>query len=229
MNSARRQALIAASLMVGAAALAHVATPRVRTADLAPPLDLERLVPKSFGPWRVDTNLPVILPSPDVQAKLDAIYNQVLSRTYVDGGGQRVMLSMAYGGDQSDGMSIHLPEVCYPAQGFEVRRRRQAHWTIEGRAMPVVQLETRLSQRNEPVTYWIVVGDEVVPSRTAQKIVKMRYGLRGQIPDGMLVRVSSIDGDAARAFGTQAAFARALQAAIAPELRWRVFGQATAA
>lgn len=225
MTASRRKALVALALMGGAAALAHVATPRIRTADLDPPPDLEKLFPRAFGDWRVDTSLPVILPAPDVQAKLDAIYNQVVSRTYVNREGYRVMLSVAYGGDQSDGMSIHLPEVCYPAQGFEVRQRRQSQWVVDGHPMPVVQLVTKLSARNEPVSYWIVVGDEVVPSRTAQKLVKMRYGLKGQIPDGMLVRVSSVDIDAQRAFAQQAAYASALVAAIEPAHRWRVAGR----
>ncbi len=228
MTLTRRKALVAAVLMGSAAAGAQLATPRLRTADLGPALDLNRLFPASFGAWRVDTNLPVILPSPDVQAKLDAIYNQVLSRTYVDRQGRRIMLSVAYGGDQSDGMSIHLPEVCYPAQGFEVRKRQQKEWDVGGRPIPVVQLVTKLAQRTEPVTYWIVVGDEVVPSRTAQKLVKIRYGFRGQIPDGMLVRISSIDNEPDRAFALQAEFTRDLSVAIPADERWRVLGRGAA-
>ena len=62
--------------------------------------NLETMFPKAFGDWRVDTSMPVILPSPDVQALLDKIYNQVLSRSYVNAKGERIMLSVAYGGDR---------------------------------------------------------------------------------------------------------------------------------
>ena len=35
--------------------------------------------------------------------------------------GRQIMLSIAYGEDQRDGMKLHYPEVCYPAQGFQSR------------------------------------------------------------------------------------------------------------
>lgn len=225
MTLTRRKALVAAVLMGSAAAGAQLATPRIRTADLGPALDLNRLFPASFGAWRVDTNLPVILPSPDVQAKLDAIYNQVLSRTYVNDQGYRIMLSVAYGGDQSDGMSIHLPEVCYPAQGFQVSSKEKGTLQADGRTVPVHRLVTRLGARVEPVTYWITIGDNVAPSRTDQKLVQIRYGLRGQIPDGMLVRISSIDRDASQAFSMQSAFAGEMAEFLLPDFKARVIGQ----
>ena len=52
--------------------------------------------------------MPLVLPAPDVQSQINAIYNQVLTRTYVSDSGQRVMLLIAYGGDQYDGTSAHL-------------------------------------------------------------------------------------------------------------------------
>lgn len=224
MNAMRRRSVAAFLAMGAAAALAHVATPRTKLADLGPPIDLEAIFPSVFGAWRVDTNLPVILPAPDVQAKLDAIYNQVLSRTYVDNQGRRVMLSVAYGGDQSDGMNIHLPEVCYPAQGFQLVSRLRQTLSMAGRQIPVVRLVTRLGGRVEPVTYWITVGNVVVPSKTEQKLVKIRYGLRGEIPDGMLVRVSSIDADARKAFNLHGEFVAAMAEAMSPENLVRVAG-----
>ena len=50
--------------------------------------DLEQLFPRQFGPWQEDRSMPVVLPAPDVQAKLDTIYNQVLSRAYVGPAGR---------------------------------------------------------------------------------------------------------------------------------------------
>ena len=204
--------------------MAHVARPTIRIADSGPGVELESLFPKSFGDWRIDDRMPVILPPPDLQAKLDAIYNQVLSRAYVNDKGERVMLSVAYGGDQSDGTSIHRPEVCYPAQGFQVVTRESGRIDVDGRSMPVRRLITRLGPRVEPLTYWIVVGDEVVTSGTEQKLVQLRYGMRGQIPDGMLVRVSTVDGDSKRAFGLQSEFVNDLVRAIGPDRRSRGVG-----
>jgi EpsI family protein len=225
MTHSRRRALIVMGLMASAAAVANVAKPTHKLADTLPPLDLNVIFPPQFGDWQQDLRQPMILPSPDVQAKLDEIYNKVLARTYVNRlSGERIMLSVAYGGDQSDGMNIHLPEVCYPAQGFEVRSRSLGTVAVAGRDIPVVRLVTRLGERVEPITYWITVGDSVVPTRTQQKIAQIRYGLRGLIPDGMLVRVSSIDHDIAHAFQIQRQFIADLTAAIPTAQRPRVIG-----
>ena len=114
MNGLRWKALVVAMLMLAGSAAAVVARPTKALADQIGIPNLETMLPKKFGDWRVDTSLPTILPSPDVQAQLNKIYNQVLSRTYVNNKGERIMLSVAYGGDQSDGTSAHRPEVCYP-------------------------------------------------------------------------------------------------------------------
>jgi EpsI family protein len=225
MNRARRKAIVVLLGMGAAAALAKVGVPTKKIADTWE-TDLEKMFPTQFGDWQVDRNIPVILPAPDVQAKLSAIYNQVLARTYVNmRTGDRVMLSVAYGGDQSDGMSVHLPEVCYPAQGFDVRSRSLNTLELLSRTIPVVQLVTRLDRRIEPVTYWITVGDAVIPTRTQQKLAQIRYGLRGLIPDGMLVRVSSIDPDATRAFSVHREFVATMAASLPATAAPRIFGR----
>jgi EpsI family protein len=210
--------------MAASAATAHFARPTVKLADSGPKLDLETLFPVAFGDWRIDDKMPVVLPSPDVQAKLDAIYNQVLSRSYVNAKGERIMLSVAYGGDQSDGTTAHRPEVCYPAQGFQVLANEAGIVDVEGRQLPVRRLVSRLGARTEPITYWIVVGDEVVTSGTQQKLAQLRYGVRGLIPDGMLIRVSSIGNDTQAAYALQAGFVGEMVRAIGDERRGRVVG-----
>lgn len=224
MNSVRWRALLAAALMLAVAALAYFGKPRAYLADQIGKPDLESVFPKQFGSWRIDASIPMILPSPDVQAQLDAIYNQVLSRTYVNAGGQRIMLSVAYGGDQSDGNSAHRPEVCYPAQGFAITFNEPAVQSAAGGTLPVRKLMSKLGGRNEPITYWVVVGSEVATSGIEQKLAQMRYGLRGVIADGMLVRVSSIGTDMAQAHVIQAGFIADLAAAMPSPSRGRVFG-----
>lgn len=225
MNSVQWRALLAALIMLAGAALAFLGKPGTYLADQIGKPDLESLFPKQFGRWRLDTRMAVILPAPDVQAKLDAVYNQVLSRTYVKADGQRIMLSVAYGGDQSDGTSAHRPEVCYPAQGFEITANTKAVQSVAGGTLAVRKLMSKLGGRNEPITYWVVVGSEVATSGIEQKLAQMRYGLRGVISDGMLVRVSSIDADMARGHALQSAFITELAAAMPGPERARVFGE----
>lgn len=224
MNGTRRKALAALLSMGGAAALAKVGVPTTKIADQWE-TDLEKMFPAEFGEWQVDRTLPVVLPAPDVQAKLDAIYNQVLARTYVNRrSGDRVMLSVAYGGDQSDGMQAHLPEVCYPAQGFELRGARSVQLDLQGRRIPARQMSTRLGGRHEHVVYWLTLGETVAATRTERKLRQMEYGLRGLVPDGMLVRTSSIDRDAANSFAVQQRFLLDMAKALPPDHVNRILG-----
>jgi len=224
MNSTRRRAVVAAGLMVASFAGAAAWRPTVHLADQRPKVDLEAMFPKAFGDWRLDDRMPVQLISPDTQAMLSKIYNQTLSRTYVSAAGERVMLSVAYGGDQSDGTRAHRPEVCYPAQGFQLLRQRESVIVLPDQQLAVRQLVARLGGRTEPISYWVIVGERTAVSGTQQKLAQLQYSVRGVIPDGMLVRVSTIDQDAVRAWGTQAGFVSALSAAVAPDVRPRLFG-----
>jgi EpsI family protein len=216
--------MVVLACMLAASGSAMLMRPTVRLADQGPKVDLQVLFPAQFDGWKVDRDLPVVLPSPEVQAKLDRIYNQVLSRTYVSTEGERVMLSVAYGGDQSDGTRAHRPEVCYPAQGFEVLSSQLGRWNVVDRSLPVRQLVTRLGTRTEPVSYWIIVGDRVASSGSSQKLAQLAYGLRGEVPDGMLVRVSTISSDSEKAFLVQRQFVDSMLRAVSEAGRVRIAG-----
>ena len=220
----RRAALIALAMGLAAAG-ALALKPTKRIADAAPPVDLETMIPKRFGDWRVDPNIIPLQVSPEVRAKLDKLYNQTLARTYVNGKGQRVMLSIAYGGDQSDNMQVHKPEVCYPAQGFQILKNRSDAFPTGDGSIPVRRLLATQGNRIEPITYWTTVGDAVAVSGVKWKLYQLKYGLTGKIPDGLLFRISSIQADDAAAYAMQDDFARALLGALTPAGRKRLIGQ----
>jgi EpsI family protein len=216
--------LLIGLLMLVAAGLAFALTPREKTADSGPRIDLERMLPKQFGVWRVDESVVPVQVSADVQAKLNKIYNQTLTRTYVNDQGKRVMLSIAYGGDQSDAMQVHKPEVCYPAQGFQVIKQYQDILDLGSVRIPVKRLVAANGARIEPITYWITVGDVVAMSGWKRKIAQLRYGFTGKIPDGLLFRVSTISRDEEAAFQIQAEFSKSLIASMDSFARQRLIG-----
>jgi EpsI family protein len=220
-----RQALMVLVLMLAAAGLAVAAKPRMKMADQGPRIDLETMIPSVFGDWKIDPSIVPIEPSPEVKAKLEAIYNQTLSRTYIDGRGRRVMLSIAYGGAHGEAMQTHRPEVCYPAQGFNVVREfgMQALATVYG-ALNVKRLVASYGPRVEPITYWVVVGDMPTAFGVQMKLAQLRYNITGQIPDGMLVRVSSIDRNELDAYQVQEQFIVGLLAALSDRDRARIIG-----
>jgi hypothetical protein len=102
--------LLTGIAMLAAAGLAIAMTPTHKIADQGPKLNLETMIPKQFGEWKMDETIAPLLADPKQTALLNRIYNQTLSRTYVNTAGERVMLSIAYGGDQSDGMAVHKPQ-----------------------------------------------------------------------------------------------------------------------
>lgn len=201
--------------MVGSAGLAAWARPTILDSDARPGFKLEDAVPQAFGDWQIDRNMPVIVPPPDQQALLNKIYNQTLARTYINKAGYRVMLSLAYGGDQSDGLSVHLPEVCYVGQGFRLESSTDARLVLGGLNIPVRRLVTTLGPRHEPITYWVTTGDEATISAWRRRMVSVRYGMSRRIPDGLLVRVSSIDRNDPQAYAMHDAFLAQLVAVMA--------------
>lgn len=212
--------------MCAAAAGAFVARPDTKAADLGPPIALEAMVPKRFGDWREEPRQAVQIINPQTKALLDRIYSQLLNRTYVNDNGYRIMLSLAYGNDARDRASLqaHKPEVCYPAQGFAVHYNEAGILSTASGQIPVRRLFATMGTRNEPLTYWFTVGDTAVKSMLQKRLVDLRYGLTGRIPDGMLIRVSSIDRDTAQAFGIQNQFVDQLLEAVSPADRRRLAG-----
>lgn len=224
------QEWVALAVMLLGVVGAIVLRPTVHMSEEHGKTDLETIVPTELGNWRLlRSGGAVVLPTPELQQMLDSTYNQVLTRTYVNELGYRIMLSLAYGGDQSDGLKAHRPEVCYQAQGFQIKALQQTTLALAGREVPAVLVSTQMSQRHEPVTYWMTMGNKVVNSGTKQKIAQISYGLRGQIPEGMLVRVSSIDPDEARAYAMQRDFLQSLGRGIGPKDLPRIFGAETPA
>lgn len=225
MRALNLKHLIIGIAMIAAAGLAVAITPREKIADHGPKVDLETMIPKQFGEWAMDEKIVPLQVDPALQANLNKIYNQTLSRTYINGKGDRVMLSIAYGGDQSDAMGVHKPEICYPAQGFQVIKQMNATLETGFHPVPVVRLVATQGHRIEPITYWITIGDRVPGSGTARKLEQLKYGLTGKVPDGLLFRVSSINGDTDRAFSEQTSFVNALLKNASQEARVRLIGK----
>jgi EpsI family protein len=216
--------IILLALMLLAAGMGLVMRPTISMADERPPIDLKAMVPTAFGGWQEQLNTSTQIIDPQQKEVLEKIYSETLTRTYVNSQGYRIMLSIAYGKNQSDALQLHKPEICYPAQGFVLQNKQPGKLDLLGRPITAIRLQTSLGQRFEPITYWTVVADHVTTSGMDKKLTEMRYAMTGKIPDGMLVRVSSIDKGTDSAYALQAQFANAMVQAIAPEHRTRFAG-----
>ncbi len=219
-----RMALTLAALMCATSAATYFAKPSLKAADRIPKIQLDTAIPKQFGQWREEPARSAAIVNPQTQQLLDKLYSQTLERTYVDAQGYRVMLSLAYGDDQRGGLQAHKPEVCYPAQGFTLHKNVAAEIETPFGIVPGRRLATQLGARIEPVTYWFAVADRAVASRFEHRLAEIRLGLTGQVPYGLLFRVSSIDADSDRAYRAHERFAGELLTAVSATDRGRLSG-----
>jgi EpsI family protein len=223
----QQMALLISTLMVTASIGSIVARPDIGAASPEPALSLEAMIPKRFGDWREKHFEHVV--NPQERELLDKLYSDTLSRTYVNSSGYMIMLSLAHGRDQRGDLEAHMPEKCYPANGFTLHRTESGQLPTPFGEISVRRLFTSRGAREEPVTYWFTFGGERISldqaeRRLRRRLVELRYAFTGRIPDGLLFRVSSIDRDQARANQLQHQFVNDLLRALSPPERKRLSG-----
>lgn len=215
MTPFTRRAILLAVLMLGASMLSVALTPTRHAAAEVATFNLETLIPSQFGDWQMEEHAFQSIVTPDRQAFIDSIYSQTLSRTYFNRDGRRIMLSVAYGKNQSDRSRIHVPEVCYPSQGFQITGKWKDTVSTDSMNIPVMRLMAHIGNRHEPVTYWMRIGNSVARGLLEQSFARISYGLNGTIPDGILFRVSEINPDTRESFVLQDQFIGTLLSSLA--------------
>jgi EpsI family protein len=234
MKTNQINSILATLAILVTAVCANVFIPRTLMASANPSLNLELMIPQAFGNWKYRPTLGLVTPTvpefvetseqKDLAAK---IYSQEIGRTYVDGEGHTVMLLIAYGPEQNYRLKAHRPEVCYTAQGFRVWDKTEHGLSINGNAPPLKfsRLITQRETRFEPVSYWMRVGNDVSTGVFDNQILRLKYGLRGLIPDGALIRISTIGIPAPQSFELQDKFIKDLLTSITPAAQRFLIGR----
>ena len=230
MNPVWRSGIITAA-MVAMALGAYLLTPGQRVPSRS--VDLEQLIPHQFGDWSEQASSTVLV-SPEVEQSSETsarrpAYDQVLMRTYRNStDGAEVMLALAYGRTQRQEFKIHRPELCYYGQGYEVTPGGARVMQLEpGRRVQAQTMTARNQSRLELVSYWIRIGDLVSTNAWQTRWIILREGLDGRIPDGLLVRASSVmqtEADSGRAFEAQRRFLTAMYGALSMQGRKTLAG-----
>lgn len=206
-----RRAWLVTALLLVCAALANYMKPVPLDAAK---VDLEAMVPKSFGEWKMDTTVVPVLPSADLEANIASVYDAVLSRSYLNAKGERMMLSLGYTAQQGGKAKPHWQEICYRAQGFSVSPVTGSRQQLAGRSVPVTRFVAQQRGRTEPVSYWLTLGDRVITDRLGRFLHLLRLSLDRRTTDGFLVRVSSLDRSPENAYAEQMKFMDALFSAL---------------
>jgi EpsI family protein len=216
----RRSVALGIGFAVTAGAAAAV-TPRRHERSLGD-ARLADVVPTQVGAYQVAPGGSLILPEDEQPT---SVYDQVLARTYTGANLPGIMLLIAYGAAQSGLMKVHRPEVCYASSGFSIRNDRAVDIPV-GMTAPIAAkgfLAVR-EDRVEQVMYWTRISNTFPRDLTSQRLVMLERGLSGVIPDGVLVRCSTLTGDASAGQAAMANFARALVTSAAPAGRALLVG-----
>ncbi len=185
----RRNMLMGAALL-GTAAIAFAREPRETMRRLKPG-ELEAMIPVKIGQWDFETRSGLVLPPDDPLVK--SLYSDVLTRVYVSEDRPPVMLLIAYSNTQNGMLQLHRPEVCYPAGGYRLTETQTKSLAIgPGLNIPARFFSAESPARTEQVMYWTRIGAESPTSWSGQRAAVVRANLNRVIPDGILVRVSTV-------------------------------------
>lgn len=227
MRPLSRTGILLATLMIGASIIAYIAKPTRYMAEIYPRERLTVEIPKEFKHWKkLQTEVAAVV-DPTQLAVLNYLYTETFSANYVDTSNHIIMLSVAYGKDQSDGHDVHKPDLCYPAQGFTVIEQRELPLAIDTHRSIIVQyMKTQRDQRIEPLIYWTTVGNYLYRNRMQKKLIAFKYSRDNLIPDGMIIRVSTLEKDSTVALATLTDFVKDWYEAMSEQQRKRYFGDA---
>jgi len=218
--------LAAVGLMLGSVATSEFLKPRKHWSDVNGEPHYERIIPKQFGDWVVLDHGDKVVLNPVQEQRILELYSETLARAYIHKPtGRVVMLSIAYGKDQSTDTQLHTPEQCYPSQGFKVLETTNHDLNTTYGRIPSVRMQTKLGEgRPEAVTYFVRVGDGVARGSRDRNLASLRLALQGFLIDGMLFRVSEITNDTS-SFELQDRFIVDLLKGVDATARARIIGK----
>lgn len=214
------------ALMIVTASVAVWATPTDYLADIKHRAPLNSFIEPQLADWQLDRDNQVLVTNAVLDEKLQSAYSDLLNETYRNADNRKVMLSVAYSDNQRNGLAVHSPEACYPAQGFEILERSQFPVTLDdGSQLNVRYMKTKRGSRIEPLLYWTTAGDYLYHNNLERKQLSIQYALENIIPDGLIFRVSMIEADEEIALGYLNDFIQEFYDSLSEEERSRFFGQ----
>lgn len=187
-NLSRRNMLLGA-VLASASGFAYARQPATAH-PVVPEKDFESWVPPKFGNWKTVSQSGVVLPPPDTLR--DRLYDNLVTRVYVAPNLPAVMLLLAYNNAQDGVLQVHRPEVCYPVGGFELSATRDITLNASGELVPANMFTASAPGRVEQVAYFTRLGTAYPRKWIEQRIAVMRANLAGEVPDGMMMRVSAL-------------------------------------
>jgi EpsI family protein len=203
----------------GAAGVAFARQPDVRV-DYLGKRKLEDILPERIGQWTFVSTSGLVVPPEDQLSR--ALYSQLLTRVYSGQDGSTMMLLVAQSGSQTGILQIHRPEICYNAGGYALSDIRPHQVKLPGGEVPTMSMAASNGARTEQLLYWTRIGNHMPTSWRQQRLAVATDNLKGEIPDAVMVRVSTFGTDRLAALASIDEFIRTMLASMTPAVR-RVF------
>jgi len=211
IDLSRRQ-LVFGGAMALTAAVAVAAAPHAGPPILEPG-GLEKSIPTKVGDWTFTSSSGLVLPPQDENEK--RVYDQVLTRVYTAPNAPPVMLLIAFGGGQTGLFEIHRPEACYPSQGYSLSDHVSVPLKMDkALTVPAVFWTAKGALRTEQLMYWTRIGDSFPVTWLDSKIAVVSSNLRRTLPDGALVRMSTISDEGPESLAALQNFAKNLVSSV---------------
>ena len=178
-------ALIVATLLLGAGALAWQVRPPMQTYDVA--RDPFAIFPRTLGDWTSSAPIP-LTPAIEAQLGADDYHSVELS---MPGSRATVGLFMAFYDDQTKG-GTHSPEVCLPGAGWEIAWLERVDIAPEVGFDAPYNVNRAVIQKGEArmmAYYWFEQHGRHVAWDFAAKLWLLWDGLTIGRTDGALVRI----------------------------------------
>lgn len=176
-------------------------------------------VPTRVGDWVSRKSAEIVLPPQDDSNKL---YENLETRAYEGPDLPTVMVLVAYSSIQQNDIQVHRPEVCYPASGFPIIAYHPIDIQFGDTTIHAKEMTAQRGGLVERIIYWVRVGDAFPTSWASQRLSMAVANLKGHVPDGVLFRVSAIEGPDEDLTNELKTFIRAFLEQSAPAMRQRI-------
>lgn len=181
-------------LQCSLAAGAILLTPKLTSATTK--ANLDTLIPTKFGDWtEVPSNQLQVNVFTGAEKGIAQPYDETVMKTYVNRQGEAVMLALAWGAEQNQEVKVHRPELCYVAQGFQIKDMQPHDFNVKsvsGTQVAGHRMLAMSNSRGEAISYWIRIGGLYSEGAVDTRLHIFKEGLKGHVLDGILVRASSI-------------------------------------
>lgn len=225
---ASRRAVMIGGAMLATGAATFAATPRRSEHRLAN-VKLGTLISKEIGPWRYTSPAGVVVASEDPDGAPKDGYDQLVTRVYEATGLPTIMLLLAYGSTQGGSLRLHRPETCYPGQGFRLSEFGDTSFSFAGGSVvPARRFSATREDRVERLLYWTRISRSFPLNTLAEYGAIVSSVVRGVVPDGILVRVSTVGAGTTADDGVLHQFVDAMVATASPQGRIVLLGDTIA-